>query len=89
MELKALNKNYCLADMLEAEGISDAEIKFIKTKTKGSVIAVAGNIDLCFCQKSIYDDATTLTQKDRRNLKLLEGENHWVAIKPQSRGELR
>lgn len=89
MELKALNKNYCLADLLEAEGIKNAEVKFIQTKNTKSVIAVADNIDLCFCQRNLYDKASSLSQKDRRNLSILEGEKGWVAIEPQSRGELR
>lgn len=89
MELRALNKNYCLADLLEAEGIKDAKVEFSKTKNTGSVIAVAGNIDLCFCQKTLWDKAKDMSQEQRRNLRVLEGEKGWVAIEPQSRGELR
>ena len=87
MELKSLNKNYCLADLLEAEGIKDATVNFMQTPNTKSVIAIADNVDLCFCQKSIWDKAKEMSQEQRRNLRILEGEKGWVAIEPQSRGD--
>lgn len=89
MELRALNKNYCLADLLEAEGIRDAKVEFYRTSKTNSIIAVAGRVNLCFCQKTIWDKAKDMSQEQRRNLTVLAGEKGWVAIEPQSRGELR
>lgn len=86
--LTILSEGFTVRDLMEANEIT-GDIGMIKTPKTGSIIFIVGNKHLCFAEKALWDKASSLTQKDRQNLVILECDKGFVAISPITRGEVR
>ena len=86
--LSILSEDFTVKDLMEANEIT-GDIGLIKTPKTGSIILIIGNKHLCFAEKALWDKASSLTQKDRQELIILECDKGFVAISPRTRGEVR